>query len=45
MINDFKELADNDPQEIIKKLSERAVEWTNGKENDDDITFAVIKVK
>jgi sigma-B regulation protein RsbU (phosphoserine phosphatase) len=45
LVSDFKAYADSTPQIIIEKLNERAIEWSNGKENEDDITFAVIKVK
>ena len=45
LIIDFQECAEGPPQNIIEKLNEKAVEWSNGKENEDDITFAVIKVK
>jgi sigma-B regulation protein RsbU (phosphoserine phosphatase) len=42
---DFLKYASLSPENIIEKFNERAVEWSNGKENDDDITFVVLKIK
>ena len=41
----FGEAAEKNPEEIVNYLKEKGFEWAEGKENDDDITFVVIKVK
>lgn len=41
----FEEIAEQEPEKIISHLNLFGDKWTNGKENDDDITFVVIKVK
>jgi serine phosphatase RsbU (regulator of sigma subunit) len=41
----FNEIIDNSANEIIKKLVEAGDNWMNGRVQDDDITFVVIKVK
>jgi ligand-binding sensor domain-containing protein/serine phosphatase RsbU (regulator of sigma subunit) len=43
--NSFYQIADNSPDDIIKKLIEIGDKWMNGRPQDDDITFVVIKVK
>jgi serine phosphatase RsbU (regulator of sigma subunit)/streptogramin lyase len=35
----------NSPNEIIEKLTKAGDDWMNGKDQDDDITFVVIRVK
>jgi len=41
----FKSLAEKEPAEIIDKLKNECITWSNGKEHDDDVTFVVIKIK
>jgi len=41
----FNEIIDNSPNGIIEKLVEAGDNWMNGRVQDDDITFVVIKVK
>ncbi|MDZ7763816.1 MAG: SpoIIE family protein phosphatase [Melioribacteraceae bacterium] len=43
--NLFEEVSEQEPEKIINHLNEFGNKWTNDKENDDDITFVVIKVK
>ncbi len=41
----FKEAADRSADEIITHLNEAGERWSNGRPQDDDITFVVLKVK
>jgi len=41
----FKEIVENSPNTIIEKLVEAGDNWMNGRDQDDDITFVVIRVK
>ncbi len=41
----FREVAVKSPDEIIAHLNEAGERWRNGKPQDDDITFVVLKVK
>jgi len=41
----FKEAADRSADEIIAHLNEAGERWSNGRPQDDDITFVVLKVK
>ncbi len=41
----FNEIIDNSPNTIIEKLVEAGDNWMNGRVQDDDITFVVIKIK
>ncbi len=41
----FEEVADQSPEDIVNHFKEKGQEWIVGRENDDDITFVVIKVK
>jgi serine phosphatase RsbU (regulator of sigma subunit) len=41
----FNEIIDTSPNGIIKNLVEAGDNWMNGRVQDDDITFVVIKVK
>lgn len=43
--SNFKEIASLEPSCIIEKLIEAGDKWMNGKQQDDDITFVVIKAK
>ena len=43
--NYFSEAAEKSPDEIIKHLGKKGLEWSGNKENEDDITFVVIKAK
>ncbi|KUG25708.1 two-component system sensor histidine kinase/response regulator [hydrocarbon metagenome] len=43
--NLFEEVSEQQPEKIIDHLNAYGNKWTNGRENDDDITFVVIKVK
>ena len=41
----FTDIIENSPNKIIEKLVEAGDDWMNGRNQDDDITFVVIKVK
>jgi serine phosphatase RsbU (regulator of sigma subunit) len=41
----FKEIADNSPEEIIEHLRKAGEAWANGRDQEDDVTFVVIKIK
>jgi serine phosphatase RsbU (regulator of sigma subunit) len=41
----FNEIIENSPNTIIEKLVEAGDGWMNGRVQDDDITFVVIKIK
>ncbi|MDZ7763845.1 MAG: SpoIIE family protein phosphatase [Melioribacteraceae bacterium] len=41
----FEEAAAKSPEDIVAYLNDFGNRWTNGKENEDDITFVLIKVK
>jgi serine phosphatase RsbU (regulator of sigma subunit) len=41
----FGKIARENPEEIIKHLKNEGVNWVNGKDPDDDVTFLVIKSK
>ncbi|MEE9169375.1 MAG: SpoIIE family protein phosphatase [bacterium] len=41
----FKETAERSADEIIAHLNEAGEKWSNGRPQDDDITFVVLKVK
>jgi len=41
----FNEIIENSPNTIIEKLVEAGDSWMNGRVQDDDITFVVIKIK
>ena len=41
----FKDITNNSPEEIINKLIKVGDEWMSGKLQDDDITFVIIRVK
>jgi len=41
----FREIAVKSPDEIIAHLNEAGERWSNGKPQDDDITFVVLKFK
>jgi len=41
----FSEAAHKSPEEIINHLKQKGIEWSDDKENEDDVTFVVIKVK
>jgi serine phosphatase RsbU (regulator of sigma subunit) len=41
----FNDIVENSPNKIIEKLVEAGDSWMNGKVQDDDITFVVIRVK
>ncbi|MFN3873956.1 MAG: PP2C family protein-serine/threonine phosphatase, partial [Ignavibacterium sp.] len=43
--SNFKDISSLQPSSIIEKLIEAGDKWMNGKQQDDDITFVVIKVK
>jgi len=43
--NHFHEIADNPPDEIISTLVKKTDDWMNGRAQDDDVTFVVIKIK
>lgn len=42
---EFEEVADNSPEEIVKKLKDEGSRWVEDNDPDDDVTFVVIKVK
>jgi serine phosphatase RsbU (regulator of sigma subunit) len=41
----LEETGEKTPREIINRLSDYAETWANGRAQDDDVTFVVIKVK
>jgi serine phosphatase RsbU (regulator of sigma subunit) len=41
----FESVADRGSEEIVDYLKDKCFEWNEGKENEDDVTFVVIKVK
>jgi serine phosphatase RsbU (regulator of sigma subunit) len=41
----FKEIAANSPEEIIEHLQKAGEAWANGRDQEDDVTFVVIKIK
>ncbi len=43
--NGLKDVAEKDPEEIITFLKNEGKAWNSGRAPDDDVTFAVIKVK
>jgi serine phosphatase RsbU (regulator of sigma subunit)/ligand-binding sensor domain-containing protein len=42
---EFHSVGEKEPEEIVDHLKNSALQWANGKEPDDDVTFVVIKVK
>ena len=45
ILDGFKKLGNNKPEEIISYLKNEGSTWVNDKEPEDDVTFVVIKVK
>ncbi len=43
--NEFENVAEKSPEEIIEHLKNSGSDWINGREPDDDVTFVVIKMK
>jgi len=43
--NTFNDIIENSPNTIIEKLVEAGDNWMNGRVQDDDITFVVIRIK
>lgn len=43
--NYFEEVAERGSEEIVDHLKNKCFEWNEGIENDDDVTFVVIKIK
>jgi len=43
--NTFNEVIENSPNTIIEKLVEAGDKWMNGRVQDDDITFVVMRIK
>lgn len=41
----FKQIAENSPEEIISQFKNAGLDWGNGKDPDDDVTFVVIKMR
>jgi serine phosphatase RsbU (regulator of sigma subunit) len=41
----FEEAASGSPKQIIARLLEEEKAWANGRPQDDDVTFVVMKVK
>ena len=41
----FAEVASQSPEQIIAHLREAGERWSNGRAQDDDVTFVVMKVK
>ena len=41
----FKEIAANLPEEIIEHLKKAGEAWANGRDQEDDVTFVVVKIK
>ncbi len=44
-VESFKEVADQNPQEIIRHLMERMKDWAGGRPQMDDVTFVVLKMQ
>ena len=42
---EFHSVGEKEPEEIVDHLKNSASQWVNGKDQDDDVTFVVIKVK
>ena len=43
--NLFKEIAQEPPERVIEHLVETGKKWANGRPQEDDVTFVVMKVK
>ena len=43
--NEFKTVAEKQPEEIIEYLKGESAKWGDDKVPDDDVTFVVLKVK
>lgn len=43
--NNFEEVANREPAEIISYLRDKANKWTDNSDPDDDVTFVVVKMK
>jgi hypothetical protein len=43
--NEFKSVAEKNPDEIVEHLKNSATQWINGIEPDDDVTLVVLKIK
>ena len=41
----FEETASKSPGEIIEHLKKAGEAWANGRDQEDDVTFVVIKIK
>jgi serine phosphatase RsbU (regulator of sigma subunit) len=41
----FTETAANSPQQIIEHLKKAGADWANGQDQQDDVTFVVIRIK
>jgi serine phosphatase RsbU (regulator of sigma subunit) len=41
----FEEIAANSPEEIIEHLKRAGEAWAKGRDQEDDVTFIVIKIK
>ncbi len=41
----FEETAANSPEEIIAHLKKAGEAWANGRAQQDDVTFVVVKIK
>ncbi len=41
----FEEAAEEEPHRIIEYMKQKGYEWSEGKDNEDDITFVVIRIK
>lgn len=41
----FQKIAINSPEEIIDYLKKSGEDWANGRDQEDDVTFVVIKIK
>ena len=41
----FSEVVKKGPKEIVNHLKDKGTKWSGIKENEDDVTFVVIKVK
>ena len=43
--NRFEDVAEQSPEHIIISMKDECIAWTDNGVPDDDVTFAVIKVK
>jgi Stage II sporulation protein E (SpoIIE)/SnoaL-like domain len=45
IVKEFQSVGEREPEEIVNHFKNSALQWVNGKDPDDDVTFVVIKAK